>query len=342
MIGGTQFVGRYLVESALAAGHEVTLFHRGHTNPDLFPDVQRIVGDRAVERDLDALAGRRWDAVVDTCGFVTKVVRASAARLAGSVEHYTFVSSMSVYSDFQAVGQDETAPVARLPGDVEDELDLETYGARKALCEQAVEELFPGRALHVRPGLVVGPHDYVERFPYWVERVARGGEVLAPGRFDRPVQLIDVRDLAEWMLRQVEARATGVYNTTGPDHPLTMAEFLTACREATASEARFTWVPDDFLVEQKVSAFSELPFWIPEAESGALYTFDCSKAFAAGLRFRPLVDTARDVWEWLRSSPPFKRPDFIRLLKLPPTGMRPEREAEMLHAWHERRGNGGR
>lgn len=334
ILGGTAFLGRASVEAALARGHEVTLFNRGQTNPTLFPDVEQLRGDR--EHDLSALRGRRWDAVIDTSGYVSRVVRASVSLLADAVEHYTFISSQSVYADTTPIGIDERAPTLTLPDDVEDDNDTATYGARKALCEQVAEEIMPGRVLHLRAGLIVGPYDYIDRFAYWVRRVAEGGTVLAPGRPEHLIQLIDVRDLAEWNVRMAEQRLAGVYNVCGPERGLPMAELLDGCKRASNSDAAFVWVADDFLIEQGVTPFRDLPLWLPEAEFPGFFAIDCRKAFAAGLRCRPLVETAGDTLAWLhaRDSLP-ATPKRFRVLQEGQLGLTPEREQALLRAWQE-------
>ncbi len=235
VLGGTVFLGRHIVAEALAHGHEVTLFNRGQHNPDLFPEVEKLRGNR--NGNLETLRGRRWDAVIDTCGYIPRLVRASAELLAQSVEHYTFISSISVYADFSAPGLNENAPVGKLQDEAIEEITGETYGPLKALCEQAMENAMPGRALIIRPGLIVGPHDPTDRFTYWPYRVAQGGEVLAPGHPDRPVQIIDVRDLAKWIMRMVEAGKTGTYNATGPDYTLTIGHLLETCRSVNCTKA---------------------------------------------------------------------------------------------------------
>jgi 2'-hydroxyisoflavone reductase len=320
IIGGTVFVGRHVVERATARGHGVTLFNRGRSAPYLFPDVERIRGDR--DGGLGALAGRTWDAAIDTCGYVPRIVRASAEYLAGAVRHYTFVSSLSVYRDLGASG-DETAPVGTLDDPTVEQITGGTYGPLKALCEQGVEAALPGRALAVRPGLIVGPHDPTDRFTYWPLRVARGGEVLAPGRPDAVTQIIDVRDLAAWIVEMIEAGKTGVYNATGPEEPIAMEKLLSACREITGSDARFEWVPDEFLVEKKVEAFREMPLWIPGVEM----RFDCRKAIGAGLRFRPLAETIRDTLAWAAT----RSADYALR-----AGLKPEREVGLLREWRGR------
>jgi 2'-hydroxyisoflavone reductase len=290
LLGGTQFLGPHLVEAALAQEHEVTLFNRGQHNPDLFPQLERLRGDRT--GDFSELTTRHWDAVIDTSGYLSKVVRASARALAGSVERYIFISSISVYADFSKEGLDEGAEVAKLGTQTEDMND-ETYGARKALCERAVEQELPGRALLIRPGLIVGPGDITDRFTYWPWRVARGGEMLAPGDPKQQTQFIDVRDLASWIIRMAESQHTGVYNATGPDYRLSMDQLLEACKKVTGSDARFIWISDEFQEEHGLN----FPLYVPEAYKGAR-AINCQKAFAAGLTFRPKEETIRDTLAW--------------------------------------------
>ncbi|HYH85893.1 MAG TPA: NAD-dependent epimerase/dehydratase family protein [Pyrinomonadaceae bacterium] len=332
ILGGTKFLGRHLVEVALAGGHEVTLFNRGQNNPDLFPEVEKLRGDR--DGGLDALRGRRWDAVVDTSGYVPRVVRASAEMLAESVGMYVFISSMSVYADF---GQpnDEDSPVGTLEDENVEEITGETYGPLKALCEQAAEATMPGRVLNVRAGLIVGPFDPTSRFPYWTARAARGGEVLAPAPPDRQVQLIDARDLSEWILRMLAEGRAGVFNACGPVYRLTMQGFLEACRDASASDARFTWAGEQFLLDAGVEPWSELPLWLPESAEKHRYFLasNCDKAFAAGLAFRPLAETARDTLAWQKAGTPAPVKDGVQIAD---ETMKPERERELLKAWHDR------
>src|SRR5262245_34894569 len=231
VIGGTRFVGRGVVRFALDAGHEVTLFNRGQTDPDAYPEAEHLVGDR--DGGLDVLRGRSWDAVIDTCGYVPRVVRASAELLAGAVGHYTFVSSLSVYADDRTPGQDESATLLRLEDPTVEEVTGESYGGLKVLCEEAVDDVFPGRALIARAGLIVGPEDYSDRMPYWVRRVADGGEVLAPGPPDYAVQVIDARDLGAWMVSCAESGTAGTFNATGPVVPHTLEVLFEACRAAS-------------------------------------------------------------------------------------------------------------
>lgn len=319
ILGGTVFLGRHIVESALARGHEITLFNRGQHHSDLFPEVEKLRGDR--NGDLAALEGRHWDAAIDTCGYFPRVVRASAQKLADAVDHYTFISSISVYADFTKVGMDENAPVGTLADESVEEITNETYGPLKVLCERAAEQAMPGRVLTVRPGFIVGPYDPTDRFTYWPYRVAQGGDMLAPGNPDSPIQFIDVRDLASWIVRMIEDRQTGAYNATGPNYTLTMQDLLETCRKASGSNTRFIWVSEPFLAEYQV----ELPIWMPSEEAGGA-TVDCNKAFEAGLVFRPLSSTVRDTLAWQEARTP---PTPLR------AGLSPEQETQLLQAWGE-------
>ncbi|MGI8911041.1 MAG: SDR family oxidoreductase [Rubrobacteraceae bacterium] len=324
VLGGTRFVGRHLVRAALERGHRVTLFNRGQSAPDLFTEAENLSGDR--EGDLSALRGRKWDAVVDTCGYVPRVVRASAELLADAVDRYVFVSSISVYRDPLMPGADESAPVAVLEDEPVEEVTAETYGALKALCERAAEEAMPGRTISIRPGLIAGPHDPTGRFAYWPRRAARGGDALAPGDPERPVQFVDARDLARWLLVMAELGESGTYNAAGPEHTLTMGGLLEECANAAGSDVRFTWMDDDFLEERGVESFTELPLWLPEEHAGML-AVDNSGAVAAGLEFRPVGETIRDVLEYERGHADAEYD----------AGLDPERERELLGRWHEGR-----
>jgi 2'-hydroxyisoflavone reductase len=319
ILGGTGFLGRYLVKAALGDGHRPTLFNRGLSEPGLFPEVEKLEGDR--DGDLSALRGRRWDAVIDTCGYVPRVVGASARILADAVDHYTFISSISVYSDDIALGADEGAQVRELPDPTIEEVTGETYGGLKALCERAVEETMPGRVLNVRPGLISGPHDPTDRFTYWPRRVAAGGEVLAPDHEERKVQYIDVRDLASWIVKMLEERRTGTFNAAGPDYELRMGRLLEECEVVAGAEP--VWVSEDFLEKKGVEPFTELPLWVPR-KYAAMLAVDRSKAIEAGFAFRPLSETIEDVLDWDRATGAGREPA---------AGLRPEREQELLRAW---------
>lgn len=326
ILGGTRFLGRHLTEAALERGHDVTLFNRGKSGPDLYPRAEHIRGDR--KESLAPLRWRRWDAVIDTSGYTPATVRASAEMLAGQVERYVYVSSVSAYADFSTPGVDEDAPLAPLAeGAPDDEVTDGNFGALKALCEGEVQRAVPGRALIVRPGLIVGPYDKTDRFGYWVRRVAQGGRILAPGRPERPVQFIDARDLAEWMLRMVEEEATGVFNATGPERPLAMEWLLETCRVESGRKAQFVWASEQFLLQKGVQPWTELPLWVPEdgGPQAHFLSVDNRRAIAAGLTFRRILETVRDVrlWEAERSRDDDESPATLSA----------EREEELLEAW---------
>ena len=318
VLGGTKFLGRATVEGALARGHEVTLFNRGETNPELFAEAEKLRGDR--DGDLAALEGRSWDAVVDPSGFVPHVVRASAELLADAVGHYVFVSSISVYAEQSGLNTEDSA-VGEIGDWPVDELVLGegggNYGPLKALCEEVVAEVFPGRSSTVRAGLLVGAHDPTGRFTYWPHRVARGGEVLAPGPPERKVQFVDVRDVAGWMLDLAERRVAGTFNATHPGRP--WGELLETAREVAGSDASFTWVADAFLAEHDVGEWMELPMWLRDPEWVGMHMADVSRAIEAGLSFRPLEETVRETLELAEPTGE--------------AGLSPEREAELLSAW---------
>jgi 2'-hydroxyisoflavone reductase len=318
LLGGTRFVGLHITEAALARGHRVTLFNRGKTNPGLFPEAEKLRGDR--ESDLSALEGRRWDAMIDVNAYLPRHVRATAELLRDAVDRYVFISTISVYKDLSVPGTTEESPLEEpRPGDEDlDEMTPGSYGRLKVLCERIVDAALPGRVLRVRPCIVVGPKDHTGRFTYWVVRVARGGEVLAPGRPERPLQIIDARDLASWVVDMAERRETGVYNAVGPRDVLTMHRMLETCREVSGSDARLTWVSDEFLKEQGV----KLPLWQPEKEEGA-DTVRNDKAVAQGLTFRPLAETVRDTLAWASENPEERASSRLT----------PEREAELLRQW---------
>jgi 2'-hydroxyisoflavone reductase len=336
VLGGTKFLGRAVVEGALARGHEVTLFNRGETNAELFPEVEKLRGDR--RGDLSALEGRDWDAVVDPSGYLPRVVRASAELLADRAGHYAFVSSISVYGDFSEPAREDETPLIRLDDTSDESLDGDRYGGFKALCEQVVADVFAGRSARVRAGLIVGPNDPTGRFTYWPSRVARGGEVLAPGRKGRQVQFVDVRDLAAWLVEVGERSVSGTFNATGPEPPVTMSELLETCRAVSGSTAKLTWVDEDFLREHEVGEWMELPLWIAETGDPAWRRFmeaDVSRAVAEGLRFRPVADTVRDTLEWaLRTGDPGA--PLASGLELGEAGLKSEREAELLVEWRAR------
>jgi 2'-hydroxyisoflavone reductase len=309
VLGGTVFLGRAAVEEALARGHEVTLFHRGRSGPDLFPEAEHVLGDR--RQDLSALAGRTWDAVLDTSGYVPADVRASAEALRDS-GRYLFVSSVSAYGDL-STGPTEESPLAQIGDLPVDEVtpDFSNYGPLKALCEDDVRAVLGERALVVRPGLIVGPHDPTGRFTYWAHRLARGGEILAPGPPGRRVQFVDGRDLAAWLVDALERDLSGTYNAS--NEGVRFGELLAG--------ADVTWASDEFLQEQGVGQWMELPLWIAAPEYAGMHEVDVSSAVAQGLRFRPVPET-------LAGAADAPAVDGV--------GLSPEREAELLEAWRSR------
>lgn len=322
ILGGTVFVGRHLARVAHERGHEVTVFNRGRSAPGTVPPgVSTLLGDR--DGDLAALEGGRWDAVLDVCGYLPRVVRDSARLLAERAGHVTFVSTISVYQD-PAPGSDESAPVRTLEDPSTEIKDGKTYGPLKFLCERAVEEEWSGRCLIVRPGLIVGPDDSTGRFTYWPRRVAQGGPVLAPDVPDQPVQLIDVRDLASWIVDAVEAGRTGTFNTVGPETSITFGDLLDRCVDVVGSGATIVRVPEEFLISNEVQPFMHIPLWIPAGFSPGFFAVDASKARRAGLVTRPLEETIRDTLAWDRS-----------LGEAAPRGpvMSRETESRLLAAW---------
>jgi len=299
VLGGTKFLGRHAVDAALAGGHDVTIFTRGQTNPDLFPDVEHLVGDR--DGNLDALAGRSWDGVVDTSGYVPRVVRQSAELLRDAVGRYVFVSSISVYDDFSEP-VDEGSPVAQLEDPATEEI-TEAYGALKAACEDVVEEVYGDRSARVRAGLIVGPFDPTDRFTYWPRRIARGGDVLGPGSPTAPVQFVDARDLARWLVTLALRGPGGTFNATGPAEPITFEQLLARARDAIGSDANVVWVDERRVLDADVQPWTELPLWLPGDEYAGMARADITRALAAGLTFRPLEETVVDTLAWDRSVP---------------------------------------
>lgn len=351
VMGGTGFLGPHFVEAARAKGHKLTLFNRGKSNPtrfsgEEFKDIEQLHGDR--KTDLSALEGdRRWDAVLDTSAYLPGDVKRSAELLAPRVGQYVIISSISVYADNSTPGADETAAVGTLPDPTVTEITGETYGPLKALCEQAAQKALPGRTTVVRPGLIVGPGDTTDRFTYWPARAARGGEILAPGSSEDPTQVIDVRDLAAFLVHLIETRNFNVFNADAPAGKLTMGAVLAASQAAAASAngiqcvrapceqppeavSTVTWVPADFLEEHKVSAWQDMPAWIPaRGEYAGFGRRSTARAQAAGLTCRPLETTVRDTLQWWLSLPEDRRAK-------PKAGISAVRETEVLKAWHAR------
>jgi 2'-hydroxyisoflavone reductase len=315
VLGGTRFLGRHTVDAALARGHDVTMFNRGQTRPELFPDVEKLRGDR--DGDLSALAGRAFDAVVDTSGYVPRVVAQTVGAL-GDVGHYTFVSSISVYADV-STPPTESSPVAELKEPTEEV--AEAYGELKADCEDVVRERFPN-AFVPRPGLIVGPWDPTGRFTYWPQRIAAGGRVLAPAPPDADAQVIDVRDLASWIVRAAEDGLAGTYNAVA--RPVSRATLVETCSRVAGTDPEVVWVESQFLLEHEVGEWMELPLWLASPEHAGMLSVDPSAALAAGLETRPLEETVRDTLEWVRSG---------EAPAEPPAGLDREKEQAVLDAW---------
>jgi 2'-hydroxyisoflavone reductase len=315
VLGGTQFLGRHVVEHALAAGHTVTLFNRGQTRPEIFPNAEKLKGDR--DGDLGALAGRDFDAVVDTSGYVPRIVRETIDQL-GSIGHYTFVSSISVYADV-STPPTEASAVAVLAEPTEEW--HEAYGELKAECEDVVRNRWQS-AFIVRPGLIVGPWDPTGRFTYWPKRISEGGRVLVPAPPEAAAQVIDVRDLAAWILRAAENGTAGTYNVV--DRPTTREELFETARRTSGSDPEFIWVDPEFLIEHEVGEWMELPLWLHAPEYRGMLSVDPSAAFAAGLETRPLEETVQDTLEWVRSG---QAPADA------PAGLAREKEQQVLDAW---------
>ncbi|MYH50628.1 MAG: NAD-dependent epimerase/dehydratase family protein [Gammaproteobacteria bacterium] len=327
ILGGTGFIGPFQVRYALSRGHSVTLFNRGRSNPGMFPDVETLIGDR--NGQLDALRGHTWDVVIDNSRSNPDWVRLAAEFLRDSVDRYFYVSSRSAYSDLSSVPMTSDAPTFTYEtAGVEPGSDNLPYGLAKALSEREAQRIFAGRANIVRPGLIIGPQDETDRFTYWPVRIHRGGEVLAPGDGSDTVQIIDVRDLTEWMIRMAETGHTGEYNGIGPATPRPMTELLYGIRAVTTAETTFTWVDTDFLIERGMRPYREMPVWRPPVPGFEGFArFDLTPEVEAGLTFRPLAETARDTLEYHFSRPP-ERQASLR------AGATPEQEAEVLAAWH--------
>jgi 2'-hydroxyisoflavone reductase len=330
ILGGTRFIGLHMTALALARGHMLTFFNRGKTNTDRYPEIERIKGDRNGE--IEGLKDRDWDVVIDDSGYVPRHVRLSAELLAPRVKHYVFVSSISVYPDF-SVPRDEKSPVGKLADETIEKVDGETYGPLKALCERAAETALPGRTTIIRPGLIVGPDDNTDRFTYWPARAARGGEFIAPGSPSDPFQIIDVRDLAAFAIGVAEKKITGTFNVVSHVNDFKFGELTDACITAARRQAKpaiaphATFLPTEFLEEQKVEPWSEMPVWLPaKGEEAAFAGTSNQAAVARGLKLTPLRKTVDDTLAWHLTRPAAER----EKLK---AGIAPEKEAAVLAAW---------
>lgn len=326
ILGGKRFLGIALVEAVLQAGHTPVLFNRGLTNPDLFPKVQNLIGDR--EKDLKALKRRKWDAVIDTSGYLPRIVKRTAELLSNKCKSYTFISSISVYRDYINPDIREDYPLAQLEDPKDEDYTGKSYGPLKALCEYEIQKNFDGKVLVIRPGLIVGPNDPTDRFSYWPWRISQGGDVLAPAPPNADLQFIDVRDLASFIIRLVEKQTEGVFNVTGPKKPTTFGSLLVACREASLSDANFIWVDEPFLLEHGVTPWTDLPMWVPTTDPNftGFYNVNINKALKAGLSPRPLSETVGDTLAWLKERPASKK------LK---AGMNIATETKLIHEFQK-------
>ncbi len=332
VLGGTKFLGPAIVEPAIAAGHEVTLFNRGKTNPQLFPGLEKLRGDRDPDKGdgIKALVGRRFDAVFDDSGYFPRMVRASAGALAAAgTRQYIFVSSISAYRDNRTAGADEEYPLATMPDPTSESMgkNYEYYGALKALCEQEARAAFGERATIVRPGYIVGPNDPTDRFTWYPVRAARGGEMLAPGAPGDPLQIIDVRDLGRFLLGLAERRVGGTFNACGPRERLTMGTMLDGCLEATGRKASLVWVRGDFLRAHGEDGEGKIPLWAPAGgDTAGYHTWSNRRAVSAGLSFRPLGETIADTLAWFRTLPAERQASLK-------CGFSVEDESELIRAW---------
>lgn len=339
ILGGTGFTGPEQVEYATARGHHVTLINRNKTRPDFFKGkVEQLIGD--LNGDMSALKGRKFDVVIDNPTTAPAWVRNVAQYMKGNTDHYIFISTLSAYANDKTAWADESDPTHELPAGLDPFVDARTldpkkrgayYGPLKAFSEKLVMQTYPDAYTIIRPGLIVGPLDYSDRFTYWPYRIDKGGEVLAPGNGNDPVQIIDSRDLAEFTIRMAENRTLGVFNATGPVKPLTMAELLYGVKAVTTAGAQFTWVPWDFLTEQKIRGWSNMPVVVRDGPNNVAFSRrSIAKALQAGLTFRPLAVTAKDTLDWNKTRPA----DQLEALaqgKL--AGISAEREAQVLAAW---------
>jgi 2'-hydroxyisoflavone reductase len=336
ILGGTGFTGPEQVDYAIARGHRVTLFNRNQTRPGMFKGkvAAELIGD--LNTDTSALKGQQFDVVIDNPTTFPAWVRNAAQYLKGNTKHYIFVSTTSTYSDQSIIGLNENSPVGVLPPDVDPyTLDPQHasryYGPLKVLAEKEVAKQYPDAWTVIRPCLIVGPLDRTDRFTWWPARIDQGGEVLAPDNPDDPCQFIDSRDLAEWTVRVAEARLLGTYNAIGPDKPMTVSQMLYGVKAITTAGAQFTWVPWDFLQQQKVRPWRDMTVWQPPYGRTAGYQRrDASKAISHGLTFRPVAVTAKDTLDWHKTRPEKER---LATLNGEINGIGMKREAEVLAAW---------
>ena len=335
ILGGTGFTGPEQVEYATARGHKVTLFNRNRTRPDFFKGrVDQLIGD--LNSDVSALKGKSFDVVIDNPTTLPAWVRNVAGELKGRVGHYIFISTESVYASNAEPFADETAATLPLPEGMDPYAVApaearRTYGPLKAHSEKEVAKHYPGIHTIIRPGLIVGPLDQSDRFTYWPYRIDKGGDVLAPGTPDDPVQIIDSRDLAEWTIRMAEKKVSGTFNAPGPERPLGVLEMLAGIKAVTTAGAQFTFVPEPFLTAQGIRGWSHMPVWMaPTGRNAGFTRRDNKRAVAAGLTFRPLAVTAKETLDWHKSRPPEQRKALDDATSV---GVTAAREAEILALW---------
>lgn len=330
IIGGTQFVGRHLADELLRLGHDLTFFHRGETNPDLFPQAERIFGDRTM--DLANLGDRTWDVVIDTIGYHPEHVEDSVGYLEDRTDRYVFISSAAVYEPTTRPGIDEDAPVQTEPpvGEGVEWWHTE-YARNKVACEAIVRETFgESNALIIRPGMLMGPHDPINMFTYWVVRMHRGGDVVAPDVRDQPLQFLDGRDLAAFTADMVDRGVADVFTVDGPEEPITYGSFLETLRETVGTAATIHWLDPEWLLDQGVHPpWEELPYWLPGEAVEGYCRMSNEKAMDHGLTVRPLAQTTRDVLEWYRREDVGDREEWVDGLP-PHRGIDPGEEADLL------------
>lgn len=329
ILGGTQFLGRHFVEIAIQQGYKVTIFNRGKTHSNLYPNIEKLIGDR-LHHDLNSLQNKQWDIVIDTAGYfpnLSEIVKHTAELLQNSVKFYIFISTISVYSQLQTNG-DETLPLFPIDKQPSQEITPEVYGIQKAMAESIITKIYGENSLILRPGLIVGPYDNTGRFTYWIKRIAQGGEILAPESPNLPVQIIDARDLVQWIYQMASNQKGGIYNTLGPDYPLTLGQVLETCQQVTGTNPKFTWIPGTFLASQQVGYWQELPLWLPPELQNTFPCLSNQKATANGLKFRPLSATIHDIWQW----------DKIENLAYN-SGLATDKEQSILATWHQNQAN---
>ncbi len=330
-LGGTGFLGPHTVNHAIARGHQVTLFNRGRSREGLFPALESIIGNRdpKIDKGLEGLKGKEWDCVIDTSGYIPRIVNASSKLLAPHCDHYLFISSISVYADYTVPGLDESAAVGTLDDRTVEVINGDTYGPLKAYSEVSAEENFKGRTTIIRPGLIAGPRDRTDRYTYWPVRIAQGGEVLAPGDGKDFVQYIDVRDLGEFIIHCLERKLVGIFNATSPMESETTADMLAHCKQAVSSNAKLTWAATKFLQKHDVLPWGGMPVWVPrDGELGGMSRINSSKAEKHGMHIRPRTDTVKDTLDWYKQQP-VARQKSLR------AGISRQKETDVLKAWHE-------